>query len=321
MLTLERALRIVNHAAYNNSGIPPKDIVDRAAARLLKMHPWRCTLCPPRHLGVRASISIDNGTWTTATRTLTKTGAFTSYTHAPGDMFSLTAGTAATLRDYEVQEKVSSDAIILTEDCGATNGSADLDGTLNANRAAILPSNFGYRLNAYAAASTLAHNSLRLVDHQLLADLRSSAIVQPVGLYSGSLYQSHNVSAAGGSPAWRLELWPYPAAADPDIFLVSYDVAWSAPSVDSAVLPIPSILEDLFISLLRAITRGYEEEEEGTVEDRVDRLRQSSTFYEATLADGLSQPDYGPIRGGAEEQAMGGGWGGPEASDYVEDPA
>lgn len=316
-LTLERALRTVQHAAYNDTSVPAKDIVDEAAVRLLGMHQWKSTLRPPRHLGVRASISIDNGTWTTATRTLTKASAFTSYTHAPGDTISISAGTNASLRDYEIQEKTDANSIIIAEDIGATNASADIDGTVNANRAAILPSDFGSGLKAIGAGSSVTMQCFEWASMEEITQLRTTGTLNPVGLYRGALWQADNISTAGGSPCWRLELWPYPTAADPDLFLVTYRKKWSRPSIDAATLPIPEILEPLYLQLLRAVTRGYEEEDAGTVEDFVDRLRQSSLFADAITQDGLMQPSGGPLRWG-NEGAMG-TWE-VEPTAYVEDP-
>lgn len=319
VLTLERALSVVKHAAYNDTSVPSKDIVDEAAVRLLQMHQWRCTIKPPRHVGVRAAISFTGATWTSATRTLTKASAFTTYTHAPGDPMTIDAGATASFRAYEVQEKVSANAVILAEDIGATDGSTDIGGTLNANRAVILPSDFGWGLKSLVAAnSSVTLNTFEWSSMEKLAELRSGFPLTPIGLYHGALWQAHNISTAGGAPAWRLELWPYPTEADPDLFLVSYRVKWSRPSVDAGTLPIPEILEPLFIQILRAVTRGYEEEEEATVEDRIDRLKGSSLFMDTVNADGLMQPTMGPLPYG-NEGAMS-SWE-IEPTAYAEDPS
>lgn len=310
MLTLERALELVKHSGYGDVGAPSgaKGIVDEAAVRLLQMHPWNVTLCPPRHVGVRAAIDITGATWTAATRSLESTGSFEDYDFAPGDSISILDGTEAKLRDYTVQERVDDDEILLTEDIGATDGSTDIDATLNANRAVILPSDFGWGLRYYA-----------LTGGQGLVELRNSGASIPGG-FSGSLWQAHNVSTAGGSPAWRLELYPYPTEEDPQLLTVSYHVAWSRPSTDTGILPIPAILEPLFISILRQLTAAYEQEDEGTIEDRMDRIMGSSTFVNAIEADGLAQSDYGEMQGGAEgaEAVL---WGPLYPSGGVADPA
>src|SRR5262249_38072386 len=154
----------------------------------------------------------------------------------------------------------SSDAIIFTEDCGATNGSTDLAGTLAANRAAIMPSDFGSELKSYAATQGLQTQLMLRGQHEL-TQIRSAAVLQPICCYYGALWKANNVPTAGGRPAGRLDLWPYPSAADPDLFPFSYRVAWSRPSADNVALPIPAILESLFISCIRAVTQGWEDEE------------------------------------------------------------
>ena len=52
-------------------------------------------------------------TWTAATRTLTKTGAFASYTHRSGDMIYIASGTGHTAGWYTISSKSSSDAVVL----------------------------------------------------------------------------------------------------------------------------------------------------------------------------------------------------------------
>jgi hypothetical protein len=306
VLTLARAVAIAQHAGYSDTSLPPLDLIDEAAVRMLQMHPWACTALPARHIGVRAAITGTGATWTTATRTLTKVAAFTTYVHAPGDPMTISAGATAVLRDYEVQERVSADAVILTEDIGATTGSVDIGFTLAANRAAILPSDFGSGIRSYTATQGL-NQGFQLTSMQELTKMRSELALQPVGHYWAALWQAHNKSAAGGNPAWRLELWPYPSAVNAKLFTVSYRQAWERPTTDTHVLPIPQILEPLYMAVLRAVVRGYEEEEEAGVEDRIDRLRMSSTFQDAIEADGLMQPDLGPLLGGAEGQG-GYGW-------------
>ncbi len=61
----------------------------------------------------KVATAIASGTWTAATKTLTKTGAFSSYTWASGDQISVTGGTDVTVAWYEIGSKTDSDSIIL----------------------------------------------------------------------------------------------------------------------------------------------------------------------------------------------------------------
>ncbi len=69
---------------------------------------------------VEVAIAGD-GVWTVATKTLTKTGAFSSYTWASGDQISVTAGTGVTAAWYEIASKTSDDAIVLKEEIASAN--------------------------------------------------------------------------------------------------------------------------------------------------------------------------------------------------------
>ena len=71
-------------------------------------------------VAVPALINITgDGGWTEATKTLTKTGAFTSYTFVAGDTIAVTAGTGATAGTYTIASRTSNNAIVLTTSIGA----------------------------------------------------------------------------------------------------------------------------------------------------------------------------------------------------------
>lgn len=74
----------------------------------------------------RFDLNIAGGTWTAATLTLTKTGAFTSYTLEDGDQVYITGGTGHTAGWYSIATRVSNDAITLQPATG-------LSGADNAN--------------------------------------------------------------------------------------------------------------------------------------------------------------------------------------------
>lgn len=74
-------------------------------------------------------IVITTGTYTDATKTVTKTGAFANYTFRTGDTLVILSGSAATPGTYLIASKVDSDNITLTTSAGAdaiTTLSADL---------------------------------------------------------------------------------------------------------------------------------------------------------------------------------------------------
>lgn len=59
----------------------------------------------------KKGLSFSDGAYTTATKTLTKTGAFAGYTFAAGDRIKVTGGTGVTPDWYEIASRVSDDAI------------------------------------------------------------------------------------------------------------------------------------------------------------------------------------------------------------------
>lgn len=59
--------------------------------------------------------------FTTSTKTLTKTGAFASYTFTEGDILYISGGTGVTAGLYEIASRTSDDAIVLVADIGGTD--------------------------------------------------------------------------------------------------------------------------------------------------------------------------------------------------------
>jgi len=68
-------------------------------------------------------------TFTTATGTITKTGAFTSYTYKPGDMIYISAGTGFSAGWYAISSRTSNDAIVIVGGPGSNNSDTAADST------------------------------------------------------------------------------------------------------------------------------------------------------------------------------------------------
>lgn len=67
------------------------------------------------------SVALTAATFTTATKTLTETGAFTGYTWASGDYIFITGGTGVVAGIYEVASRTNNNTIVLVDDIGGTN--------------------------------------------------------------------------------------------------------------------------------------------------------------------------------------------------------
>lgn len=75
------------------------------------------------HLGIEGTPGpvVTGADWTVASRTLTETGAFTTYTWASGDEIYIESGTGVTTGWYEVASKTDNDNIVLTTNVAAGN--------------------------------------------------------------------------------------------------------------------------------------------------------------------------------------------------------
>lgn len=301
--TVQKALEIVRHAGYSSTSLPALDYVNEAGRRLCMMRPWWWMQAPPITLGVRAPFSITGATWTEATKTLGLAAAFTDYVHAHGDVIDITAGTSTTLRQYVIEERLSANGVRLSESIGAS--ASAVAGTVLASSAVIMPSNFGGQLNAYTTTSNI-NEVLSLVSQQELINLRAGFNLPSAGHYVGAMFVGMNLTLAGGDPSYRLELYPRPTAANPDLFTLSYQYAWKAAETDTSRLRLPEWIDSLFVEVLRAVVNGYEAEESGSVTDRLNAVRTGATYHDAVAHDSLMQPTFGRLGGGAEMVGAGG---------------
>lgn len=315
VMTLERALRTASHAAYGDASVPPLDAVNEAGQRLYHLHPWRFTMKPPVQLSLRAPVAFTGGTYTDATKTISGL-TLTGYSFANGDQVSITSGTGANVREYTIASATTT-TLVLSESIGsAADGQVDIAGTVKAGRAVILPSDFGAELRMVTTGGLTQH--IALTSQERLIQARSRSPSPPLGVYWAAIFTAPDLTSAGGAPTHRLELYPEGTAVDYDFLTCSYRIAWAELTEDAKIISIPAYVEPLFTQLIRAVVKGYEEEEEGGVEDRINALAQSVTFFNAITEDGLLQPDLGELAGG-NEQFYGQEWW-PYPTEYVADP-
>lgn len=119
--------------------------------------------------------------WTAASRTLTKTGAFTSYTFRAGDMIYLTAGTGFTANAwYTIASRTSNDAIVLatTQPAGNTMSGADqTDLAANVTAATYSETNIcriGIEVEANVNFSTTAVTDMNDIAYEIQRSLRAA---------------------------------------------------------------------------------------------------------------------------------------------------
>lgn len=100
---------------------------------------------------------------------------------------------------------------------------------------------------------------------------------------------------ADGVPVRSLEFDTAFSDTDADLLTIIYSVEWP---VGATTMPIPGEFEGLFLHALRAVARGYVDEDMGTVSPRLEALRQSSMFADLARRDVALLPRRGFLRGG-----------------------
>lgn len=296
-LTVRMLAGLIRYEIGKKPGTPIelRELVNQAGEHLVAMFPWRWLEGRSITLRQRAAITLDGATWTEATKTLTKTGAFANYTVVSGDGISILAGTGATLGTFEVASKTSSDAIVLSTSIGAAaNGQTDIDAEMPNDQVALTA---GFDIQSVTAIQT----SNGLVTEfawtmaQGLLDLRTWPGHRSTASFRGLLAWAR--AASGGAPVLRLEVWP-PGTDDVEFLTLRYRAGWLEPAEDTSELSIPGWLNLLFIEVLKAVVNGYEDKEGGSVDRRLTALKGGSLFADAALRDAMLQPGLGPMEGG-----------------------
>ena len=123
--------------------------------------------------------------------------------------------------------------------------------------------------------------------------LNAGIVARPSYVVSGAVLPEYQ------EPVPILELWPTPTSTSLGALTIFYRAGWTVVEKDSDLLAIPDWIEPLFKSLLRAYVRGIEEEDEGTVEERVQRVLNGPLMDIAVRRDSRIAPNVGPLRNSA----------------------
>lgn len=102
-----------------------------------------------------------------------------------------------------------------------------------------------------------------------------------------------------------LELSIVPAANDVGAITIFYEAGWKPITNDQdfvTVAPVPG-MEALFLEVLRAVARGYEEEDDGSMSVRIAEIKAGPIFIAAARADGRIMPPMQIEGGGALQDA------------------
>ena len=292
-----------------SNDLDPLRVTNEAGRWLATMHAWKWLETTEAHLDLRANVAITGAEFDVADNGegnlhFSKTDAFLNYTWSDGDTLEITAGTNMVAGHYRVTKKVDKDAVLLEKDASST-GTGTLTGvsaTLHAS-AIILPADFR-ELLSYSTTSGLL-TGLALTSYQDLIDRKQSISTHTSGYYYGAIAHPSPVGSADsvGAPVPRLEIYPAPGANATGAIRIFYRSDWTDLTSDSELLRVPAYVETLFLQVLRAFARGYEEEDQGSLTARLLEIGSGPLFSTAVVRDGEIQPDYGPLKGGLTARA------------------
>lgn len=301
-LTLQTVEAHVRHALGGDSSVEGngRSIANQAGRYWASMHDWRCMERLGR-LNLRASITINNATWTEGVRMLSGVAPFTNYSSwLQGDEIKITGGTGANTGFYAIQARVSDNAIILQTSIGAlADAQSDIDGTITLDTVA-LPLDFRQLVSRPQAVDS--SKLLRMVSMEEINEMRSGGI--GTGFDSanyGAILWAPSAAVNGGAPIPVLHIWRAPGSNTTNAFRIHYRADWTDLADDSDVVPIPPAfaMEMLYLQIVRAVALGYEESDMASMQARLATVRGGPEFNDAVRADAMIQTNFGTMRGGA----------------------
>lgn len=123
-----------------------------------------------------------------------------------------------------------------------------------------------------------------------------------------TLYALNSHVGTDGALTKVLELDSVPSASVTGGITILYRAGFQVPEngAASARIAVPDEWEGLFILVVRAIARGYQEEDTANVDTRLGALRKSMEFEDLKRLDGMSQSSFGQLTGGGVEMQMAG---------------
>lgn len=138
--------------------------------------------------------------------------------------------------------------------------------------------------------------SFDLVSHQELLDLVANSSDAATFRFWGAV--TFTQSASGAAPVPRIDLFPTPDASVSDGILIYYRSSWLRIETDTQLLNIPEWVEPLYKQVVRAVARGYVEEDVAPLDARLGVIRAGPVFADAVGRDVEIQPSYGQLKNG-----------------------
>lgn len=279
------------------------DIANQAGHHLTSCHEWSWLVRRARALALRGQVTVAAGTWTEATLVLREVGAFADYTWVQGDMLQEIGGTDTLAgTQIEVAAKIDDDQIQLRTSLSATGldlAAGDITGTLDVT-SIELPEDFA------KLYSLVSRNSLSIAVQ--MTDLETFLYAKTNSFLTGStFYYATKVYAtfpddSGGAPKPILDIWPPLAdSIDRSAFFMFYRAGWKDLDDSDDYVSIPNWMHLSFIQLVRLMLRGYLEEDEAGMAERLIEWENAPYTMQAMERDGAEQQHMGIVRGGIAE--------------------
>ncbi len=309
VLTAYKCLSHIKHTLGGelSPAIDGLGLINEAGEFLASAQAWKWLETAESKLDLRAKISTTTGVFDFAGGTVGKmltvnpdTNWLADYTFVEGDTLEVTGGTNAKTGHYRIVQKYDADKLELASDISTTAG--DLTGvaaTLHTS-AIALPSDFREIIAINTTSGLL--KGVQLTSFEDLLSKRAANFTS-AGFHYGAIIQPTDTDlTADGAPVARLEIWPQPSANETAPLTILYRATWKRITQDTHRLRLPVYCESLYLQVLRAFARGYEEEDEISMSQRLMEVMTGPLFGAAVDRDASIQPDYGPLMYGAAER-------------------
>ncbi len=163
-----------------------------------------------------------------------------------------------------------------------------------------LPIDFG-GVTAYAMAST--QQAFEFTTPQILAELIDSSVSATGYRWWGAIVQPAAPTAKQALPNKQIDIYPTPASVA--TLRLWYRRGWVT-MVSGDIAQIPTFVEPLYVELVKAFALCHWANQGGSpnfgVYENLAAVENSPLFHACALRDGMDQPDYGFLEGGAIAQ-------------------
>lgn len=158
-----------------------------------------------------------------------------------------------------------------------------------------LPADFGGMVSLSAVGENTYYSPTTIDE---INELRNSSLSSSGPPYLYAIIGT--TPATSTAQVQHLELFPTPSASETGALSLVYRATWTDLATDTSYIcpaPLPDYCKALFIRVLQAFARGFQEEEQGSLSLKLMEMKGSPEFIAAAKADRSMQSDLGEISG------------------------